>query len=244
MTQPRQHIFRAMDLVPLGNGGAVDHQHRQAQFARGDEFRFGARAARVLADHKVDGVALQQRTIARGGKRPAIDHKRVVRQRWRLVRLIDETQQVMVLRLRSKCSDVHPPQRQQNAQAGAGERGNGRVDIGHRAPAVPCDRLPGGARQRDVRHVDAPGGLNGMSAHRGGEGVGRVDQMGHARFAQVIGKPVHAAEPADTHRHRLRARAFGAASIAESSGDAMSGQKAGQRAGFGGATQNKDFWHG
>ena len=244
MIQPHQHIFGAIAFGPARNGGAINHQDRQAQIPRGDQLGIGAIAARVLAHHEIDGVGLHQGAVASSGERPAIDDQGVMGQAGRLVWRIDKAQQIMILRLGRKGCHMHPAQRQHYAAGRACQRCHRTVDAGNAGPAVPGGWLPRPAGQRHMRHSSQTGCFHGMAAHRRGKGVGRVHQMSHAVVAQIIGQPRHAAEPADAHRHRLRAGIFGPSGIAERRHNAMCRQQPGERAGLGGATQQEDVLHG
>lgn len=244
MTQPDQYIFRAIAFGPARNGGAVDHQDRQAQIPCGDQLGLCALPASVLAHHQIDGVRLHQCAVACGGEWPAINDQCVMGQAGWLIWRIDKAQQIMMLRLGRKGCDMHPAQRQHDAAGRACQRGDRTVDAGNAGPAVSGDRLPRPAGQRHMRHSGQAGRLHGMAAHRCGKGVGRVHQMSHAVVAQIIGQPGHTAEPADTHRHRLSPRIFRPSGIAERGHNALRREQSGQSAGLGRAAQQEDIRHG
>ena len=83
-----------------------------------------------------------------------------------------------------------------------------------------------------------------VRAHHCGKGVGGIDQMGHAMFAQVVNKPGHAAETTDTDRHRLGAGRFRAAGIAERCRNALGRKQSGEHTRLGRAAKQQDMSHG
>ena len=244
MTQPREHILRAITLGPARNGGSVNHQNRQAQRPRGDQLGIGTTAASVLAHHQIDGVRLHQLAVAHDGKWPAINDQGVMGQARRLLRRVHETQQIVVVWLRGEGFDMHPPQRQHDAAGLSCQRGDRAVDISNAGPAVTSNRFPRATGHGDMGHTHKPRSLHRMTAHRRGKGVGRVDQMGHAMVAQIIGQPSHPAEPANPHRNRLSAGIFRPSGIAECRRNALRGKQAGKNARLGRSTQQEDMSHG
>lgn len=244
MTQPDQHLFREIALGPVRNGGAVDHQDRQAQRPRSDQLGNGAIPARVLAHHQIDGVGLQQLAVACDGEWPAINDQGVMGQVGRLLRRVHETQQIVMLWLGRKSGHMHPPQRQHDAAGLPSQRGDRAADIGNAGPAVTGNRLPGATGQGHMGHPRQPGGLHRMKAHRHGKGVDRVHQMGYAMAAQIVGQPRHPAEPANPHRNRLNTGIFRPSGIAERRRNALRREQSGERACFGRAAQQEDMSHG
>lgn len=244
MTQPDEHIFRAIALGPARNGGTVDHQDRQAQIPCGDQLGVGAVPASVLAHHQIDGVGLHQLAVACGGEWSAINDQAVMGQAGRLLWRIDEAQQIMMLRLGGEGSHMHPSQRQHDAAGLPRERRHCAVDVGNAGPAVTGDWLPRPTGQRHMGHPSQTGCFHGMDAHHRGKGVGRVNQMGHPMVAQIVRQPDHAAEPANAHWHQLSAGIFCSPGIAERRRDALRHKQTGERGRFGRATQQEDIRHG
>lgn len=244
MTQPGKHILGIINLGPVGNGGTVNHQDRQAQIARRDQLGIGAAAARILANHQIDGVGLQQCAVSSGSERTAIHDQRVMGQARRLFRHIHEAQQIVVLWLGGEGFHMHSSQRQHDAAGRACQRGDRAIDIGNAGPAVTGDRFPRPAGQGDMGHTRQTGRLHRVCAHRRGEGVGGIDQMSHAMVAQIIGQPRNSAEPANPHRNRLSTGVCGPSGIAERRRNAALREQSGKRAGLGCAAKQEDIGHG
>jgi hypothetical protein len=74
-SSPARPAHRA--LRGAGDERAIDHDHRQAQRARGDQLGLRRAAPGVLAHHQVHRVVAQQGQVAVQRERPAIDHQRV-----------------------------------------------------------------------------------------------------------------------------------------------------------------------
>lgn len=244
MTQPGHHILGAINLDPVGKDRAVDHQHRQSKPAGGGQLGFGTRAARVLAHHQIDGVVLHEPAIPFDGEGPSVYDKAVNGQGRGLLRLIDEAQEIVVLRLRGKSLHMHTPQRQHDAAGWSGERSHCSVNVANVLPLVTGSGRPGGPGQRNVRYARNPGGLHRMGAHRSGKGVGRIHKMGNAVAVEVIDQPRNPAKAANTDRHRLGLWSFCSASIAEGCRNTLCRKQARKRAGLCRAAQQEDIRHG
>lgn len=233
-----------MHFVPLGNGGAVDHRHRQAQFAGRRELGLRAGSSGILAHDDLDGVLTHQPDVAFDGEGAAIDNEAVARQWRRGFGRIDEAQEIMMLRLRDEFGDMHAAQRQHDPAGRPGKPGHGSADIRYMAPAIALLRCPGGAGESDQRRSGKARGGYGIRAHGRGEGMRRVDQVGHPVLPQPVGKAIRASETADAHRDRLRTRAGRSTRVAERRVHSGPGEQAGQRAGLGGTAQKENFRHG
>lgn len=244
MIQPAQDVFWAIDLYPIGEDWPVYHQDRQSQPSRGEKLGLGSLAASIFAHYQIDGFGLKQTAILFDGERSAIHDQAVTGQGRRLIRRIDKTQQVVMLRLGRECFHMHPPQRQHDPAGGAGKRGHRAVHVGDVSPAVFGDGCPARTRQRDMRDARQPSSFHGMGAHFRSKGVGCVRQMGHAMVVQIVCQSRDSAETANPHRQGLSKGMFGPSGIAERCMNAFGCQQFGERAGFGRATQQEDFRHG
>lgn len=244
MTQPHQHIFRAIVLKAARNGGAVDHQDGQSQFPRGDQFSLGAAPSCILADDHIDGVSLHQCAVSCSGEWPAINNQAVTRQNGRLFGRVDETQQIVMLGLGGKGFYMHPAQRQHDAAGLSCQRGDRAVDVGNAGPSIPGDRLPGPPSQGDMVHASEPGSRDGMTAHRRGKGVCGVYQMGDAMVVQIIHQPRHTAKTTDSHWHWLSEGRVCPSGVAECRRDALCCEQSGERACLTRAAQQENMLHG
>lgn len=244
MKDPVQHGFGHMHFAPFGRCGAINHQHGQAQLARGGKFCLRPDAACILADDKVDTMRLHQCAITRDGERAAIHHQTMPWQRRRRIGRIDKAQQVMMLGMNGKSRGMHSAQREKDTPRRSINGGNGLIHIGNMGPLVAPLRGPSGAGQGDMGDAGLFGRRNSIGAHLGSKGVGGVDQMGDARITDETDQAVNTAKSADPHRHWLGARMLCASGIAERGLHTRVGQQSGQSACFGRAAQNEDMVHG
>lgn len=233
-----------MGLRAVGQGGAVDHQDRNLQLARGDQFCLCAGAARILGHNQIDAMRLHQPLVRGHIKRATVDDDMVVGQGGWGLRRIDQTQKVAMRRPGRESMQMHPPEGQHDGAPWHVEGGHGSRDVRNMRPqiAIACD--PCRAGQRQQRRARKPGCAHRIGADRGGERMGCIDQMGDMMCAQILCQPVRAAKPAHAHRHRLGFRAINAACVAEGRGQARAGQFGDKACGFYRAAEDKDVLHG
>lgn len=240
MSQPVQHVRDAIGFGALGNFRTVDHDDRYAQSARRNQLCLRARAAGILGYDQIYAMLLHQRDIAVDGEGAAVDQDFMIGQGGRTGRPVDEAQQIVMMRLGCKGIDVHSAKRQHDPARRTIQQGNGVGDIVGVLPLVPDGRFPRRAGQRDIGYAAMGRRDNRMIAHRRGERVGRVYQMGDGMIADVAAQPVHAAEPTDADRDGLGAGMRHTARIAQYGGYAAIRKGAGERTGFRRAAQDQD----
>lgn len=204
--QPTHHSLRAGGFPSVRQGGAVDHDHRQAKTARRGDLGVGRRAACIFGNNKVDVVVLHQPAVRRFIERASVQDHMGVGQGKRSGRRVHQTQQVEMLRSRSEISQMHTSDGQHDATGRPIERGDRSLHIGNMLPAVSVCGGPGWTRQRDQWHICGRAGGNGISAHLCGERVGRIDDMRDTFLSQVRAQPGHAAKAANALRQRLTFR--------------------------------------
>lgn len=244
MTQPGKNFLRRKGLSPLGDGRAVYHQHRQAERPGGRQLGFGAFAAGVLADHEIDGVVLQKGAVCLCREGAAVHHQSVAGKRRRLLWLVDEAQEIMVLGLGGEGFHMHAPKCQHDAAGLAGNCLHRQIDAGNRRPAIAVDGAPGRTGQGDVIHARRLRRDDGMGAHGGREGMRGIDKMSDMVRPEVIGETGVAAEAADPDRYGMSVRVARPAGVAERCRDAFLREETRQLARFGGPTQQEDVRHG
>lgn len=244
VVEPLQHLGDVPDFMPRGQRRARHHQHGQTERACCVELGLRAAATGVLAHHEVDPVRAQQGDVARLVERAARDDDRVLRQGRRLFGCIDESQDVVVLRLHGEGGQVHAAQRQQHALRCAAERCGSSRQVGHGLPAVTGSGLPGLACQRQQGNAGLRASCDGIDAHARRKRMGGVDDVGHAFVLQMAYEAGHTAEAADAHGNRLRSGLGYPAGIGQRGAFAAFGQGQGQRTGFGRATQDQDIVYG
>ena len=238
MIQPGQNPGDTGQIRAYWQHWPGDHQHRQAQRPGGVQLGPRTAAARVFANNKLGFMLLHQGGIAGDVKRPTGNDHLTSGQRRRagvtgIARVINQTQQVMMLGLGGKPGKMHPAQRQKHPFWRGIQRGDGGVNIGHPAPLIAVDRLPFRSAKRRQWQAKVTAGLRGISAHLCGKGVRRVDHMGDIGLAQIVGQSGDTAKAAHPHRHRLGTGAADPARVRKDCRNALRRHGAGKGAGLG-----------
>lgn len=241
---PVENGLDVMRGITGGQGGPVDHQHRQAKLARGDQFGLCPAAACILGDDEINAVRAHQGFVGGRIKRAAIKDDVVIGQRRRGCRGIDKAQEVVMLGLGGESGQMHAPKRQKDAAGRAGERGDGSLDIGDSLPAIARLQRPGGAGERQKRCAGLLRGPGRIGAHPGRERMGGIHQMGDGVSLQVIRQPADPTKAAHTHGHRLGFGPRNPACIAERRGKALRRELCHEARGLDRAAKDKDIRHG
>lgn len=244
MIQPLQHLRHAPRFAPGCDHRPLHHHNRQAQQARGVQLGLGAGSAGILGDNDIHLVVAHQRGVCVHVKRATRDDDGVLRQgRW-AGRRIDQPQDVMVLRLGCKFCKVHAAQCQHDGLRRPLQCRRRGADVGYRMPAVAGDRMPGRTGQRQQGYTRLGSGGDGIAAHLSGKRMGGIDQVGDGMRVQIPHQPRHAAKAADAHGDGLRSGLRHTPRIRQNRMFTPFGQGMGQRAGFKGASEDKDVAHG
>lgn len=244
MIQPLQDLRYARCFAPVRDRRPLHHHYRQSEGARCVQLCLGPGAPSVLRNHDVHAMPAHKRDIPAHIERAARDDHRVVRQRRRLDRRIDQPQDVMVLRLGREFGAVQSAQCQQDPLRGAGQCCDRRGHVRDGVPAIARARAPGRPGERQQRDPGLLGSLDGVAAHLRREWVRGVHEMGDVVLLQVSHQPRHAAEAADAYRDGLRLGLAHAPGIRQDRVLPSFGETAGQCAGLRGAPKEKDLAHG
>jgi len=241
MSDPVQNLLRASHFRTLGQNGPGDHQHRQMQLPRRVQLGPRAATAGILADHHLGSMVAHQGDVTRHLKRPACHDNFTTRQGSNFGR-IHQPQQVVMLRLRGKGLQMHPPQRQKNPLRRATQHRNRRLNILNFAPPIPCARLPLGPGKARQLNPDISAGRPCVAAHPGGKRMGRVNHMGDDVVAQILHQPGDPAKSAHAGGQWLHAGLSDPARIGKDRLYAPLGHQTGQIAGLGRATKDQEGW--
>ncbi len=244
LAQPFQHIGNGPEYRPRGQLRAVDQDHRNPKSSRRFQLGLCPRAARVLGDDMGDAVALQQGQIPGFGEGAAGDHGLGIRQGQGAFGRIDKTQQIRVLRLVDELRNMQLADCQKDPRRGLWQGIGCGAHIGNGVPDVTLARDPWRPLEGANAGVCQRAGLDRIAAHLGGKRMGRVHQMRHPFAPDVSGQPFGPAKAADTGGQGLGRRLFRAACIGKDRLDPGLGYGAGQKRGFGGATEDKESRHG
>lgn len=244
MSQPLQNFGRTTHFGTERNVGPGNHDHGESKLSRRVDLGACAGSTAVLGHHQVDFMLYHQMLVGQSCERSARDRHGTIRQRHR-VRLIDQAQKVVVLRLGGKLGQVQAAHRQENATWPAARQCRyGTRNIRHDRPLILRLPLPWRSAQR---HQGNPGfgtGRNGIPAHLCGKGMGGVDHMSDPFCPQIRRQTLHTAKPADPNRDRLLPRGFHPAGIGEYRVQPCPGHNTGQCTGLGRTAQDEEFGHG
>lgn len=240
MTQPLQYRLDRVNFVLRWQLGSLDHHDGNAQRARGLQFGAGATAAGIFGDNCFNTVLAHQRCVIRHRKRAARYDDRMLWQRRRCCRRVNEAQHVVVVRLHGKAFEMLPAYRQQNARGRPGQRLHGTRDVGRRMPLITRLALPRPPRQGDQRNLDGLAGRNCVVAHLGCKRMRGVDDVRDAVFAKVGLQAFDTAKAADTVCNRLRSGSLDASSIGERCTDPGLRHGARKAARFGRAAKDQE----
>ena len=243
-TNPVKDCLDVMRFSARGQCGAVDHQHRQAQAARGDELGLRASSTCVFADNQINFMAAHEGFIGIRIKRTAVKDDMMIGQRRRLVWRIDQAQQVMMLGLGSESGKVQAAQCEKNAAGWTCKSRDCGRDVRDALPYVALFRRPRRTGQRQKWYACHLRRLHGIGAHLGSEGMRGIHQMRDCVVAQVVRQPLCPAKATHAHGHRLRFGAFDPACIAERCGQARLGQFRDKVRGLERAAEDEDIGHG
>lgn len=242
MSQPVQNLRHACEFRPLRQDGAVDHQHRHTQRAGRIQLGPRPRAARVLGHDQFGIVPLHQCHIAFHAEGTARNDHVAIGHR-QLLRLIDQSQQVMVLRLRGEIRKVHSTNRQKDALGGAGKGPDSRCDIRDVLPTILRPTGPRRARQGHQRNACCITHVDGIAAHLRGKGVGCIDNVADPVITDITRQPRCPAEPAHARWDGLRAGRIYATCIRIDGRNPLPGDRFCQSIRFGRATKNQEVGH-
>jgi len=206
MTEPTHYFGHAFHALPVRQLGAFDHDDRQTKRTRGLDLAARAFSAGVAGDDPFDSARAQQFHLALQRERSARNNDFRVRKRQRLVCAIDKPQEIGVLRFCRESSDVLPADRKKDTSAIYRPSHHRGSDIRHFNPFVAGHPQPWRALKRNQPRSRRLARRNGVAAHFGREGMGRIDDVRNSFSPNKVGKPARAPETADTDWYRLVGR--------------------------------------
>lgn len=195
--QPCERGFNVSALNRVGNLRTPDHDDRQPKLSRRFDLGIGRCPARVLADHDVDAVVLQQRQLISQRERAALENDPRLWRQPILIRRIDSAHQIAVLRSGAEGRHLLASDGEKNATRLLAQRASRSSHIRHSAPVVAGLRRPGSPLQPEQRNVCQPCGLDGIARHLRGERMRGVDQRANALVNKPARQSISTAEATD-----------------------------------------------
>ena len=242
MSNPVQNLFNGADFVPLRRIGPVDHEYRQAERPRGIDLGAGAFAAGVPGYQEIDPVRFQKVTFIRRRKRPSINDDIVMWQRGRLLRGVDESQEIVMLRRGLEYRNFRSPNGKENPPGRAAKGPGGPGHARHSGPAVTWAGRPRRSCKRDHRHAGGGTGRDRIPAYLRRERVGGVDQVRNGMVLEVGGQACCAAKSAGSNRQGLCDGNCHTTGIGELGAQAHGSDVRREGARLGGAAQDQEIW--
>lgn len=188
MIEPGHDIFDGCRGLAMWHRRPFDHDDWNTELAGGTDFGAGAAAAGIARHEDCDVLFAHQGKIAIQGEWPAGDDNLDVRQRQIGTRLIDEAQQIAVLRLSREGCEMLAANGEENGRRFIRESSDSVFEIRNGSPVVAIDGRPGGADESDQWRCGFGAGDDGILAHGVGEGVGGIDDVGDGLIAQESGE--------------------------------------------------------
>lgn len=201
--QPAHNLISAMYFMARRDIWAVDHQYLDAKVPGRINLRARPAAACILGNDKVNPVLLKQRQIVFVRKRASGDNRMMVGKGQLFGWLIDQSQQIKMLRIVGELGQVHTTDSQKNASWRAGQLCRRIGNIHSSGPAVFFRRHPWCARQCDQRSSGFRAGLNRVATHLRGKGMGGVDHMSNSVFTDICRQSIGCAKSTNARRQRL-----------------------------------------
>lgn len=203
MMEPRHHLCDALGAPALRHVRSRDHDDGKAKQPCRIDLGPRAGATGVSGHEPRHGFRAQQRKIALLRERAARNDHLRIRQRHRVIRLVDETQQVPVLGLGGERFEVLPPDSEKHARWLDGQGVHGGLKVRHRVPTIIGVRRPLGANEGNERRCRLGAGRDRVPAHDIGERMRRIDDVGDCFGANKVREPATATEPTRANRERL-----------------------------------------
>ena len=243
MTEPAHHLVNAVHPHSLGQLWPRQQDDRQAEHTGRVDLGTRAVAARIAGDDPRD--AARAHHVELGLKRErAAGHDHVGVERQRALRRIDKPQRVGMLRFGAERRDMLPADGKEHARSQLRQGDNGVVDIADFDPVVSGSPDPWRAFEREQWRLGFNAGRNGIAAHLGRERMRRVDHLGDAGLANVVGKALRSAEATDASRQRLVGWRAGASAVGIDGVESRVRNVRRKQIGITRSTQNKDARHG
>lgn len=241
--KPLHHLVHRPDAVPRRQNRPRNQDDRQVQRACGGKFCARSGSAGILRDNMADTVAVQQGSIPCHAKRPPRNQDACIRQR-QDIRLIDQTQDIVMLRFRGEQAQILASDCQKNPGWRLGQGIHRGLYVPNHDPAITGYGNPRGTLNYDQRQAQGGAGRNRVPAHPGGEGVGRIDDMRDLVVGQVGLQPFDTPETPDPRRNGLFNRLIGSPRIGIRGRHSRSPQRMGKQPCLGRTTQKQDIRHG
>ena len=242
MSNPVQNLLNGADFVSLRRVGPIDHDCRQVEFPGGIDLGAGAFAAGIPGYQKIDPVRFQKITLSRFCKWPSINDDVMVWQRRALLRGVDESQEIVMLRFGLEHRDFRSPNGKENPLGRTAKRPGGAGHVRHSGPSVTWAGRPRWSCKRDHGHARSCTGRDRVPAYLEGERVGGVDQVRNGMVLEIVDQARCATKSPGSSRQWLRDGMRHATGVGERSAQPHASDVCRKNARLGGAAQDQEIW--
>jgi len=243
MTEPKHDLGHACRPLPVGQLRSLEHNNRQAKFARGIDFGPRACCAGVAGNDPFDSAQTHHRQLAGKREWPARYDDFGILQRQRLIRWIDEPQSIGVLLLGAERGDMLPADGEKDTSAFDGQCRDSRSDIIYLDPVVTGCFGPWRTLKRDKLGSGRRARADRVAADLRREGMGCVDDVRNSFPMNVFGKPARTAETADPGRQQLFGRGAGASRVGIGRAQPCARDSVGKQMSVAGSAQYEGAYH-
>jgi hypothetical protein len=240
--EPFESGIGGRDLLDiLRRFGTRYDDDRQAQSARGSNFRISRITAGVLGHQNVDAFSFHERAFSHQAEGRAVANGDNIRNGQRIADGFDGADQISVLRGSRERREFQTPNGEESAAGPLTKSLNRCVHGRNINPTIAVLPRPGRAAQSEQGNLNLRAGFSGIARHERSEGMCRIDNRFDALITQKTDESLYAAKPTDTGWNRQESR------IAGATGQGQNWAKRGptckprrERGGLSRATQNEN----
>ena len=242
MSNPVQNLFNGADFVSLRRVGPVDHEYRQAEPSGGIDLGASAFASGIPGNEEIDPVLFQKVTLSRFCKWPSINDDVMVWQCWALLRGVDKSQEIVMMRFGLEDRDFRSPNGKEDPSGGTAKRPGGLRHVRHSGPAVTWTGRPRRSCKRDQGHACGRASRDRVPTYLCGERVRGVDQMSNGVVLEIVDQARRATKSPGSSRQWLCDGVHHATSVGERGAQPHRGDVRRKCARLGGAAQDQEIW--
>ncbi len=243
MSNPVQNLFNGADFVSLRRVGPVDHEYRQAEPSGGIDLGASAFASGIPGNEEIDPVLFQKVTLSRFCKWPSINDDVMVWQCGALLRGVDKSQEIVMMRFGLEDRDFRSPNGKEDPSGDTAKRPGGLRHVRHSGPAVTRTGRPRRSCKRDHGYARSCTCRDRVPTYLCGERVRGVDQMSNRVVLEIVDQARCAAKSSGSSRQRLCDGVHHATGVGERGTHPQGGDVRREGARLGGATQDQEIWH-
>ena len=241
MIQPVNYLSDRTNLPSHRQCWPLYHNNRHAQLARRVQLGGSGGATGVFRDNFLDPMFAHKCGVASESERTARHDDGMVGQWWQCRWWINQSKQIVMVRLSGKAGEVHSTNGQHDTARGPLQRFHGPRNISCATPIITRLRLPRWARQGDQRNFGRSARHHRMMAHLSGKRMCCINSVRNIIISKKGFKASNSAKSSHSMRDWLRSWTGDAACVRQSCVDLGVSQGLGKSAGFGRPTKDQEI---